>query len=98
MPIGAVGNPHFEDFTNPVEAPTAKTHHLLWMIRQIRHAPLTADFSGKLNLHSIKRIRESGRRILFMPNCVFGDISENKRRKTTVMTMGNYWAFLGDMI
>ena len=50
MPIGAVGNPHFEDFTNPVGAPAAKTHHLLWAIQQIRQASLTAYFSGELNL------------------------------------------------
>ena len=46
MPIVAAGSPHFEDFTNPVEAPTAKTHHLSGAIRQIRLAPLTAHLSG----------------------------------------------------
>ena len=28
IPIGDVGSPNFEDFTNPVEAPTTETHHL----------------------------------------------------------------------
>ena len=37
MAIAAVDSPHFEDFTNPVEAPTAKTHHLSGMIRQVRN-------------------------------------------------------------
>ena len=59
MPIATVNSPHFEDFTNPVESPTAKTHHLLAMIRQIRQASPTAYFIGKLNLASNKRILES---------------------------------------
>ena len=59
MPIGTAGNPYFEYFTTPVEAPTTKTHHLLGMIRQISQASLTADFSGKLNSALQKRIRES---------------------------------------
>ena len=29
MPIGAVCNPHFEDFANPKEARETETHHLL---------------------------------------------------------------------
>ena len=27
MPIGTVGDPHFEDFMNPKGAETTKTHH-----------------------------------------------------------------------
>ena len=49
MPIGAVVAPNFEDFVNPMDAPTAKTHHLLGIIHQIRKASPTADFIGKLN-------------------------------------------------
>ena len=62
MPIGAVGNPHFEDYTNPVGEPTAETHHLLGAIQQIRQASLTAYFSGILDLALRKRIRESENR------------------------------------
>ena len=60
MPIGAVWGPHFGDFVNPKEAPAAKTHHFLGMIRQIRKASITADFSGGLNLILDKRLRGSG--------------------------------------
>ena len=59
MPIVTVGNPHFEDFTNPAGAPTTETHHFLGAIQKIRQALLTADFSGELNLALRKRIRES---------------------------------------
>ena len=69
MPIGAVGNPHFDDFTNPVEASYAETHHLLGTSRQIIQASLAAHFSGKLNWALRKRIRESKMGIFFRPNC-----------------------------
>ena len=42
MPIGAAGNPHFEDFVNPKEAQTRKTHHFLGIIHHIRQASITA--------------------------------------------------------
>ena len=48
----------FGDFTNPVEAPAAKTHHLSGAIYQIRQESRTAYFIGKLNSASQKRIRE----------------------------------------
>ena len=38
IPIGATGNPHFEDFTNPEDARTDKTHELIGAIRKIRQA------------------------------------------------------------
>ena len=59
MPIGAVCNPHFLDFTSPIASPTAKSHHLLGASHQIRQPSLTAGSSGKLNSASRKRIRES---------------------------------------
>ena len=34
MPIGAVGNPHFEDSMHPKEAPDAKTHHFLGEVQK----------------------------------------------------------------
>ena len=34
MPFGAVGNPHFWDFTNPKEARAEKTHHLSGAIQK----------------------------------------------------------------
>ena len=49
MPICTIGNPHFEDFTNPKEAPAAKTHGLIGLIHKIRQASPNADFSNKLN-------------------------------------------------
>ena len=45
MPIGTVGDPHFDDFVNPKEAQTAKTHRLLGVIRHIAKASLTADLN-----------------------------------------------------
>ena len=44
LPIGAIGNPFCEDFTNPVDAPTAKTQNLTSAIYEIRQASLKADF------------------------------------------------------
>ena len=57
MPIGAAGNPHFDDFMNQKEAPAAKTHHLLGAIQKIRHASLNGDFVNKFNLSFRKRDR-----------------------------------------
>ena len=59
MPIGTVGGPHFEDFMNPKEAKTTKTHHLLEIMRRIRQASLTADFNGKSNLCLNRMFRRS---------------------------------------
>ena len=69
MPIGAVVDPNFEDFTNPVEEPTAKTHHLSGAIHQVRKASHTAYFSGKLNWASNKRIRGPEMGNSFMSAC-----------------------------
>ena len=62
IPIGATGNPHFEDFTNPKDSRAAKTHELIGAIRKIRQASLNADFSDKLNskLHMGFRDTKSG--------------------------------------
>ena len=80
MPIGAVGNPHFDDFMNSGEAPTAETHHLFGAIRQIRQAPLAADFSGELNLATGGRIRESEMKNSYYVKLRFpSDKSENKK-------------------
>ena len=59
MPICAVSNPNFDDFTNPVAEHTDKTHHLSGAIRQVRKESLTSYFSGELNLAPNKRIRAS---------------------------------------
>ena len=58
MPIGAVGNPHFSDFTDPKDSRETKTHHLVRIIRQIRQASSEVDFNGKLNLRMNKRFRQ----------------------------------------
>ena len=44
LPIGTIGNPFFEDFMNPAEAPTAETQNLIPAIYEIRQASLQADF------------------------------------------------------
>ena len=44
---GAVGNPHFEDFTNPAESQTTKNSSFIGGIQQIRQASLIADFRGE---------------------------------------------------
>ena len=49
MPICTIDNPHFEDFMNPKEAPTAATNGLIGLIRKIRQASLNAYFINKLN-------------------------------------------------
>ena len=59
MSTGAVGNPHFADFMNPVGAPTTKSHHSIGVIQQTRQASLIAYFSGKLNSALRQRIPES---------------------------------------
>ena len=52
--LGAVGNPFFEDFMNPADAPTAKTHNLSSIIFKIREASLKADFQSKLDTSLIR--------------------------------------------
>ena len=59
MPIGAVCNPHFGDFTNPKEAPSKKTYQLLCAIQKIRQPSLNADFGNKLNMALRRRVRET---------------------------------------
>ena len=59
MPIGAIGDPHFEDFTNPEDAKNTKTHQLIGAIHKIRQASLNADFDNKLNTKSRRRFRET---------------------------------------
>ena len=59
MPIGAIGNPHFEDPTNPKDAPTSKTHGLIGVIRKIRQASPNADFSNKLNTTFHRMVRDA---------------------------------------
>ena len=98
MPIDKVGNPHFGDFTNPVEASSTKTHHLIGVIQQIRQESLSSDFSGKLNL--ALRIEFGNPRMggSFYANR-FSPYRQIGRQgwKTTVMAGGgvvvNYWAF-----
>ena len=59
MPIGTIGNPYFEDFTNPKEAHTAKTHGLIGLIHKIRQASTNADFTNRLNTTSHRRVRDT---------------------------------------
>ena len=57
-------------FTIPVEAPTAKNTSFVGAIPRIGKASHTADFSGKLNSASNKRIRESKMENSFRADCV----------------------------
>ena len=95
MPIDTVGNPHFEDFANPADASTTKTHHLLGLIPQIRQASLTADFIGKLNSALRKRIRESGNGESFYSKQRFppSEKSENKRVEAKTELFGKILNF-----
>ena len=79
MPTGAVYNPHFGDFTNPVEEPTAETHHLSGTMRQIRKSSLTSYFSGASNLALNKRIRASENEEFFLCQTVF--LAKNRKTK-----------------
>ena len=55
LPIGAFGNPFFEYFMNPLEAPAEKTHNLISIIFKIRQASLKADFQSKMDTPLIRR-------------------------------------------
>ena len=90
MPIGPVGNPHFEDFTNPAEASTTKTHHLIGIIQKIRQASLSAYFSGKLNSELRKRIRESGNGAFFSGQTFFSSLSTNREAKGERRRLGSW--------
>ena len=80
MPIGTAGSPNFEDFTNPKEAQTPKTRHLLGIIRQIRQASQTADFNGKLNLRLNRRFTQSGNGESFLAQAAFF-LAPNRKEK-----------------
>ena len=70
MPIGAVDNPHFGEFTNPKAAPKTKTHQLLGLIQKIRQSSLNADFSNKLNMALHRRVRETKMKNSFLRRTV----------------------------
>ena len=59
LPIGTAGNPFFEDFMIPAEAPAAKPHSLLAALYKIRQSSLTADFQSKVNTTPIRRVRHA---------------------------------------
>ena len=80
IPIGAIGNPHFEDFTNPEDSPTTQTHQLIDVLRKIRHASLKEDFSNKLNTTSHRRFRETKSEEFFLGRPVFF-LSANRQEK-----------------
>ena len=80
MPIGAIDNPHFEDFTNPKEAPAAKTHGLIGLIHKIRQASPNADFSNKLNTTLNMMVRGAKSEEFFSARTVFF-LSANRKAK-----------------
>ena len=80
MQIGAIGNPHFEDFTIPKESPKTKTHQLIDVAHKIRQASLKADFSNKLNTKSHRRFRETKSEGFFLCRAVFF-LSANRKEK-----------------
>ena len=80
MPIGTVGDPHFGDFTNPMESPTTKIHQLIDAIRKIRQSSLNADFSNKLNTKLHRRFRETKSEGFFLCRAVFF-LSANRKEK-----------------
>ena len=71
LPIGAVGNPFFEYFMNPADAPTAETQNLISMIFEIRQAPLTSDFRNKLDAAFIRRVGNAKKRGYLIGKTVF---------------------------
>ena len=92
MPTGTVGNPHFEDFANPKAAQSIKTHHLVGVIHQIRHASLTADFNEKLNLCVNRRFRLSRDDECPCAKLCFPRQQIGKQKGGTLAaTRGNYW-------
>ena len=71
IPTEAIGNPHFEDYTKPREAPTAKTHQILGVIQEIRQASINADFDNKLNMALHRRLRETKSAEFFLRRSIF---------------------------
>ena len=49
MPIGTVGNPFRNYFTNPASPPVTQTHQVLAKLRDIRKSSLEIDFNEKFN-------------------------------------------------
>ena len=91
MPIGAVGSPHFPDSANPKGAQSTKTHHLLWLIRQIRQASLTAVLNMQLNLCVNRRLRQSVSGQFSCPSrCFLTYQSMTRGGETSAVPMGNY--------
>ena len=80
MPIGTIGSPFFEDFTNQIEAPATKVHGLISVIRKIRQASLNADFRNKLSTTLHRRVRGSKSEEFFLGQTVFF-ISANRKAK-----------------
>ena len=96
MPIWDIGNPFFEDFTNPVEAPATTAHGLLSVMRKIRQASLNADFSNKLSTALTRMVRKNKSEEFFLGQTVFF-IAANRTEKggEMVRTRDNYWALWG---
>ena len=80
IPICTIGNPFFEDFTNPIEAPATKVHGLISVIRKIRQASLNAYFRNKLSTTLRSRVRGTKSAEFFSWEAVVF-ISSNRKSK-----------------
>ena len=78
MPIGANGNPHFGDFTNPGDSPTSETQWLIGVIHKIRQASTDADFINKLNTALNRRARGAKSEEFFLGGTVFFPAANRK--------------------
>ena len=63
--LGAVGNPHFRDFTNRNDFPVAKPSASLAKLREIQRASIESDFRGKSNSSLNRRAETWKAKILF---------------------------------
>ena len=82
LPTGAVGIPFFEDFTNPVDAPAAKTPNLISsIIFKMRQSSLKAYFQSKLGTKTIRKVGMAKTEEYFLGRSVFF-MAANRKNKT----------------
>ena len=71
LAIGAVGNPHFRDFTNCNDFPSTRTHGALVGFREIHRSSLERNSQGRFNLSLGSIPRELITEELFLRQSVY---------------------------
>ena len=97
LPIGAVGNPFFEDFMNSSDAPTTKTHNLISALFKIRQEPISADFQSKVDTALFRMVRNAKAEECFFSGNGFFIASNrkknnvDKKRVGAGIIIGRFW-------